>query len=69
MLLIKEPEASASTCSSFSQVVTQRTLAPRDLGTAREQVPSFMRSEEAWLETPYGSAEILLQETREFPKS
>lgn len=51
-LLIKEPEASATTCSSFSQVVMQRTLAPRDLGTAREQVPSFMRSEEAWLETP-----------------
>lgn len=64
LFLIDKPEASATRCSFFSQVVTQRTLAPKDLGTAREQAPSFMPSEGAWLKTPYSSAEILLQEER-----
>lgn len=47
LFLINVPEDSATACSSFSQVVTRRTLAPRDLGTAKEQVPLFTPSERA----------------------
>lgn len=47
LFLINVLGDSATVCSSFSQVVTRRTLVPRDLGMAREQVPLFMPSEGA----------------------